>query len=102
MSKKILKAETTVGEFTRTTNSEYTHIVVWNSPRVARFVSLVNSGDERAVRKSKGGNAARWLKDRGFGVTWHGSAAAAQKAAAGRFSWDGSDATLVGVFEVAA
>ena len=102
MSKKILKAQTTVGEFTRSTSSDYTHIVVWNSPRVARFVNLVKSGDERAIRKSKDGNAARWLKDRGFGVTWHGSVAAAQKAVAGRFSWDKTEATLVGIYEVAA
>jgi hypothetical protein len=41
----------------------------------------------------------RWHKDRGYATTWHGSEAAAIKAAASPYEWDGST-EVVGIFPV--
>jgi hypothetical protein len=101
MSKKTLKAQTTVGEFTRATASNYTHVVVWDAPYVMNLFVAVQNGDAEAICISRDGVQARWVKDRGYGVTWHSSAAAANKAARGRYGWV-INSTLVGVFEVAA
>jgi len=96
MSKKTLKAVTPFGEFNRTTGSNYTHVVVWHSPRAYKvFQSGVSS------YANGGGIDARWIKDQGYGVTWHGSAAAAAKAAKGRYGYDLSS-KVAGIFEVAA
>lgn len=90
--KPKLTAATPVGVFTRASSSAYTHIVVWNSPRAMRATA-----DGAAVR---GAVARRWVKDHGYGVTWHLSEQAA-KSAARKYGWD-LDATLVGVFPVTA
>lgn len=102
MSKKKLNATTPAGQFTRTTASQYSHVVVWNSPRAMKLFTRVLNGDEVAISNSKSGVYARWVKDRGHGVTWHSSVFAAKKAAAhGNYAWDG-ESTLVGIFDVAA
>jgi hypothetical protein len=90
--KTELKVTTPVGEFTRATSTKYTHVVVWNSPRA---MEVFKSG-----ASNPSGVHARWVKDRGYGVTWHGSAESAAKAAAGKYGWDGSR-DLVGMFPVA-
>lgn len=101
MSKKVLKVTTPVGEFSRATDSNYTHAVVWNAPPAMDLFVRVQNGDAEAICRSRNGVYARWIKDRGFGVTWHGSAAAANKAASKRYGWS-LKSTLVGVFEVTA
>jgi hypothetical protein len=87
MAKPNLKATTPHGTFERQTFTAYTYIVVWASARAA--AALGNGGS---------GVAARWVKDFGFGVTWHGSLASAQRAAKS-YKWD-STANLIGVFPV--
>lgn len=87
--KATLKVSTPVGEFTRTTGTNYTHVVVWNSPRAM--------AEQKA---GSGGVQGRWAKDLGHGVTWHMSEGAARKAASSKYQWDHA-ATLVGVFAVA-
>ena len=89
--KTTLTIQTTAGTFTRTTASKYTHIVVYASPRAKKVFD--------ANEKTQSGVDARWIKDRGFGVTWHGSLASAEKAAKAGYKWD-SEATLVGVFSI--
>jgi hypothetical protein len=95
MSKKTLKAVTPFGEFNRTTGSNYTHIVVWHCPRAHKVFQLAVAGD------TNDGVDARWIKDQGYGVTWHGSVAAAAKAAKGHYVYDLSS-KVAGIFEVAA
>lgn len=91
--KQLLAAQTPVGSFTRRTDSKYTHCVVWNSPR-AMDAFNARKGTECGVH-------GRWVKDGGYGVTWHGSEAAACAAARKGYGWD-SAATLAGVFPVVA
>ncbi len=91
-----LKASTPVGEFTRTTSTAYTHVVVWNSPRAMEYFEKCAADPE--MKRMASGVHSRWIKDRGYGVTWHASEAAARNVR--RYSWDGNDATLVGVFAV--
>lgn len=86
--KPTLHVDTSVGHFTRQTDTKYTHIVVWRSPRARGSLAS----------KHKTGVHARWEKDNGFGVTWHSSGKAAE-AAARSYKWD-NNATLVGVFAV--
>lgn len=90
--KTTLKVSTPVGEFTRTTGTNYTHVVVWNSPRATECFNL-------PAGTITGGVHGRWIKDRGHGVTWHMSEGAARRAASGKYSWDHA-AALVGVFPV--
>lgn len=92
MTKQRLAVNTPAGTFTRTTATKYTHAVVWNSPRAA-IAKEKGNGLHGGVRQ-------RWIKDNGFGVTWHGSETAANAAARKGYLWD-SAATLVGVFSVA-
>ena len=87
-----LIAKTPAGDFSRTTKSLYAFVNVWNSPRAAEVAS-------RETRSSSG-VMARWQKDRGFGVTWHKTRAAAELAAMGRYGWDPVAATFVGTFAV--
>lgn len=82
-----LRAVTPVGTFTRSTEADYTHVVVRTSEVVTKAVA---EGRDR-----------RWAKDLGFAVTWHSSKAAAEKAAAGAYRYD-RNAKLVGVFAVEA
>lgn len=87
--KTTLKVETSVGQFTRTTATAYTHAVVRTCAAATRALE----------GNYKGGVYGRWAKDRGYAVTWHGSAAAAAKAAATPYVWD-LKAVVVGVFAV--
>jgi len=88
---KTLIVSTPVGPFNRKTDSRYTFVNVWASPRAAAVAASPNP--------YRGGVDGRWVKDRGFAVTWHGSEANARKAAAGGYQWDNA-ATLVGTFPV--
>lgn len=84
----------TAGEFTRDSTKAYTHAVVRTSPRALRTF-------ERYGGSTKGtsGVDSRWVKDRGFVVTYHGSEAAAKNAASEPYDYD-SKTTVVGVFPV--
>jgi hypothetical protein len=93
--KKTLKATTPAGEFSRETATAYAFVVVRKSPRAAAFVESANSG----AQVYRGGVNGRWLKDRGYAVTWHGSEKAAKAAAGKPYDWD-SKTELVGVFPV--
>jgi hypothetical protein len=88
MAKKTLKIITPDGVFTRTTNTAYTHAVVRRSERA--YEAYINP-------RYKSGVQGRWIKDRGFGVTWHGSEQAAQAAARKPYGWDGS-IDVVGIY----
>lgn len=88
----LLTVETTVGTFTRNTNSDYKAVVVWNCPRAKSYF------EKFAGQKNNTGVGARWVKDNGFAVTWHGSKAAALKATK-QYQYD-ANSTLVGVFEL--
>src|SRR6185295_9082204 len=64
---KTLIVSTPVGPFNRKTDSRYTFVNVWASPRAAAVAASPNP--------YRGGVDGRWVKDRGFAVTWHGSEA---------------------------
>jgi hypothetical protein len=90
--KKVLTVNTPHGSFNRATNTPYTHIVVYSSPRA-----------DRAFQNAKGGECgvdARWIKDRGFGVTWHSSLKSAMAAERSGYKWDANSKSL-GIFPVA-
>jgi hypothetical protein len=90
-TKMLLTINTPVGTFTRNTNSAYKAVVVWNSPRAKQSF-------EKNVGKKNSGVDARWVKDNGFAVTWHGSKESALKATK-QYLYD-ANATVVGVFEL--
>ena len=97
---KTLKISTPHGEFTRSTASVYTHAVVRSCPRSAEeFEYFKALTDPREIRGAKQGVSGRWIKDRGYAVTWHKSEAAAQNAASGNYMWDHS-AVVLGIFPV--
>lgn len=89
------------GEFTRTTASNYTHAVVRTSERAMNNYRPIADGTatEREILWAKSGVTARWVKDRGYAVTWHGSKRAAEAAASKPYFWD-NKTTLVGIFPV--
>lgn len=91
MAKQVLKVITPAGEFTRTTDTAYTHVVVRISPRAQQALTQTYSS----------GVHGRWIKDRGYATTWHASEASARKAAAKPYQWDLST-DVVGVFPVEA
>jgi hypothetical protein len=86
MAKKILKAETTVGCFSRASETEYKFVKVWSAPRFERY---------RDTRASTG-KPGHWHKNKGFEVTWHQTRDAAERA---KCKWV-SDAVCVGIFPV--
>jgi|KBSMisStaDraftv2_1062788.scaffolds.fasta_scaffold350771_1 hypothetical protein len=88
---RTLTATTPVGTFNRATASAYSHVNVWASPRAAAQAAEPDA--------YTGGVMGRWIKDHGYGVTWHFNEASARKAAAGKYGWDHS-AKLVGIFPV--
>ena len=98
MAKSTLTATTPFGDFSRKTDSPYTHVVVrspdcnWrevHSPEelVAKFGSGHGKG---------GGVFGRYVKDRGYIVSWHSSASAAISAKPAGYC----DSKLLGVFPV--
>ena len=101
MSRK-LTVKTDVGEFTRGTDMPYTHVVVWDSPKLRAGLPGPYSLAYALAGRKPWGAGARIAKDRGYGTSWHRSKAAAEKAVAkgyGGRCW-ANDATLVGIFEV--
>jgi hypothetical protein len=94
---KTIKVTTPVGEFTRNTKSDYTHAVVRKSERANfRYQQFLATGE-----KSGSGVDARWIKDRGFAVTYHTSERAAHNAANQKYGWDWKS-EVIGIYEVAA
>jgi hypothetical protein len=91
MATKELKAVTPVGEFSRSTKSSYTHVVVRECGRAK----------EALANKSTRGVGGRWAKDNGYAVTWHNSKLAAERAADAKYCYDWS-AKVVGIYEVGA
>ncbi len=94
-AKQTLMITTPVGAFTRMTNSPYTHAVVRTSPRAAEVFAEFEAGRV----KDRSGVDGRWVKDRGYAVTWHMSEAAAKRAAEKGYTWD-LHTTVVGVYAV--
>ena len=92
---KTLTINTPVGTFTRKTNTNYTHIVVRNSPCAMRVF------EESKTQKSISGREQRFAKDNGYAVTYHTSHQAAINAAESRYRWD-NETTVIGIYEVAA
>ena len=90
-TKRSLKITTPHGEFNRKTNTAYTHAVVRESIRAQQALTQTYTS----------GVHGRWIKDRGFAVTWHGSEQAARNAAAKPYLWDATTAVL-GIFPVEA
>lgn len=95
MAKLIIK--TPHGDFTRTSNSPYQWAIVRRSPRAAAIFAKAEAGDTSVLW----GSYARWVKDRGYIVTWHGSQDAAAKAASTPCRAD-LRAEVVGIFSVEA
>jgi hypothetical protein len=84
VKKFTLKINTPYGEFTRTTGTAYTHVVV--SHPVSRCGKPIVSAAELHANLVADGNRtsgvmARVMKDRGYLVSWHASEANARKAA---------------------
>jgi len=88
MTKKTLTANTPFGTFTRKTDSDYRFVTVWHSPRSQRAYQA-RTGNECGVTQ-------RWIKDRGFAVTWH-----SKRPTPKGYVWDQA-AVLGGIFEVVA
>ncbi len=92
---KTLTINTPVGTFTRKTNTNYTHIVIRQSPRAMNVFQHADS------EKYVSGVEQRWVKDNGYAVTYHTSLQAAASAAESRYRWD-NNTTVIGIYEVAA
>ena len=90
MAKLNLKITTAHGTFTRSTATAYTHAVVRSSERAyGTYLPIANgTATPDQLRWAKSGVTARWIKDRGYAVTWHGSEQAARNAAAKPYFWD--------------
>jgi trehalose-6-phosphatase len=82
------------GKFDRTTQTAYTHIVVRSCERSQRIFDDANNG----VQYFAGGVQGRWVKDRGFAVTWHKGEAAARTAASKPYVW--AKSTVLGIYPV--
>ena len=103
MAKLNLKITTAHGTFTRSTATAYTHAVVRSSRRANDCYLPIANGTATPDQLSwaKSGVTARWIKDRGYAVTWHGSEQAARNAAAKPYFWDATTVVL-GTFPVEA
>jgi aspartokinase len=94
---RTIKVVTPVGEFTRSTKSDYTHVVVRKSDKAKSvYDRFVSSGEKSGCNVD-----ARWIKDRGYAVTYHNSERAAVNAAKQKYGWD-SKSEVIGIYEVAA
>ena len=94
---KTIKVITPVGEFTRSTKSNYTHVVVRKSDRAKSvYDKFVTTGE-----KSRSGVDVRWIKDCGFVVTYHNSLRSAGNAAKKIYRYD-PKSEVIGIYEVAA
>lgn len=92
-----LKVSTPVGEFSRTTKTSYTHVVVREGVAAMDYYNKVQAGTAKNVWTS--GVHGHWLKNRGYVVSWHGSEAAARNSASQPNGYD-NNAKLVGIFPV--
>jgi len=93
---KTIIVSTPVGEFSRKTNSPYTHVVVRKSARAeSKWKESWTSGFKYS------GVDARWAKDRGYVVSYHFSHASAVAAAKKDYRYDRM-ATVIGIYEIAA
>lgn len=109
MPKPILTAVTPHGTFTRQTATQYTHVVVREceeargaAERLANRIQQAQAEGWSPIAIAKNlacGVDARWAKDNGYAVTWHGSEGAARKAADGKYLYDWS-ARVLGIYEV--
>jgi hypothetical protein len=96
---RTLKAVTPQGEFTRGTATPYSHAVVRHSPRAQGLYQKVQAGDADGINSAKSGAQARWVKDRGFVVSWHTTEKSALSAAASTYGYD-PDTTVLGIYPV--
>ena len=92
---KTIIVNTPVGEFSRKTNSSYTHVVVRKSKNAQMVYERFLSTGERSVLNTNN----RWIKDRGFAVSYHYSLVAALNASEKEYRWDRS-AEVIGVYEI--
>lgn len=84
-----LKITTPHGEFTRTATRPYMFAVVRTSDRAERELATYQAEtDPQRLRWMRGGVGGRWIKDRGFAVTWHSDERTARNAAAKPYMWD--------------
>ncbi len=82
MAKQTLKISTPCGEFTRTTNTAYTHVVVsFATSRCGETFDTPDAVAAYCAKYGKSGVHGRVAKDRGYIVSWHKSFAAALYAA---------------------
>jgi hypothetical protein len=94
---KTIIVSTPVGEFSRKTNTPYTHAVVRKSVKAQSVYERFLSTGVRSVLNVNN----RWIKDRGFVVTYHNSLFAAINASEKEYRWDRLT-EVVGVYEVMA
>jgi hypothetical protein len=94
---RIKTVNTPVGEFSRKTNTDYKFAVIWNCPRAKETYDkyLITSVKPRLATDT------RWIKDKGYAVTWHSTKQSAEKKASGSYDWDKSS-TVLGIYEVTA
>jgi hypothetical protein len=90
-----LIANTSVGQFSRNTNSNYKFIVVRESNRAKEAYCLYHNNNYRSSLATE----KRWVKDSGFAVTWHGSLESATNSALKPYAWD-KETSFVGIFQV--
>ncbi|NCU72208.1 MAG: hypothetical protein EBY66_04210 [Candidatus Fonsibacter lacus] len=93
---KTIKVITPVGEFTRSTKSNYTHAVVRKS-------ELANNIYQQFLQtgKKQSGVDGRWIKDCGYAVTYHTSLRSAANVAQQKYPYD-PKSEVIGIYEVAA
>ena len=99
-AKNNLVAKTSVGTFKRSSNKNYTHVVVWDSEYVKTSEARLKKayGDKFETVKKQLTCYKRWEKNNWFEVTWHSTKAAAEKASI-KCDFD-KKAKCVGIFEV--
>jgi hypothetical protein len=92
---KTIKVTTPVGEFTRKTSTDCTHAVVRRSENArAAYERFLSTGKRSPLSTDN-----RWIKDRGFVVSYHSSERAARAAAQQTYQWD-KNAEVIGIYEV--
>ena len=94
---RIKTANTPVGEFSRKTNTDYKFVVIWNCPRAKEtYDKYLITGVKPTLATD-----TRWIKDKGYAVTWHSTKQSAEKKSSGSYDWDKSS-TVLGIYEVTA
>lgn len=107
MARKFkLEIDTPHGIFTRSATRPYMFAVVRTSARAAKDFANFNAADptteegKRTIRWGKQGVSGRWIKDRGFAVTWHSDERTARNAARKPYMWDVSGCGPAEIYEV--